>query len=59
MEKDVQMKTYYCPSCKWKLPTEKNIVSQSMHITGECFNCKAKLWDVNGVFLGEIKDGNK
>ena len=49
------MKEYYCPKCKWKLPTEKNIITMGMHILNKCFNCKSKLWDKKGNFLGTIK----
>ena len=49
------MTNYYCPKCKWELPSEVNIITQSMHILNQCFNCKAPLWDSKGKFMGEIK----
>ena len=51
----MKMKEYYCPKCKWKLPTEKNVVTMGMHILNKCFSCGSKLWDGKGNFLGEIK----
>ena len=44
-----------CPNCKIELPTERNIITESMHILNKCFNCKNKLWDIEGKFLGETK----
>lgn len=50
---------FYCPVCNWELPTERDIVTESMHILNQCFNCKAKLWNDKGDFLGKIEEGDE
>lgn len=48
------MSKYFCQNgCE--LPTERNIITESMHILNKCFFCDCLLWDKKGKFIGKIE----